>query len=255
MEGDCHPFVNRLIRTADPSPLPLVGLMTNKCPRPVDFRKVLRRLLLRFGPQCWWPAKTPFEVCVGAVLTQNTAWVNVERAIANLKNAGVLGCRRLRALPHSRLARLLRPSGYFNLKARRLRAFLDFFNQEFGASIHRMRKQGLYGLRGKLLNVHGVGRETADSILLYALNKPVFVVDAYTRRIFSRHNWIRGDEDYDQIRLRVETSWAKSDISLKIRDYNEFHALLVAVGKHYCHSRVPLCWKCPLQKMLPKKAG
>ncbi len=229
--------------------------MQGKLPlRPVNFRRVFRRLLAHFGPQHWWPARSAFEVCVGAILTQNTAWSNVERAIARLKRARVMTCRSLLGLPHVRLARLLRPSGYFNVKARRLRSFLGFLQGGYRGSVARLGRAPLRRLRGRLLAVPGVGRETADSILLYALNKPIFVVDAYTRRIFSRHGWIRGDEDYDELRQRVEAQWEHSGGRRRVRQFNELHALLVAVGKHHCHTRAPLCCKCPLESMLPKKA-
>ncbi len=222
--------------------------------RRADFHRVLRRLLARFGPQHWWPAKFAFEVCVGAVLTQNTAWSNVERAIANLRKAHCLNAQPILALGHQKLASLLRPSGYFNVKARRLKSFVRFFTEGCGGSIDRMKQQPTMELRQRLLGVHGVGRETADSILLYALAKPIFVVDAYTRRIFARHAWICGEEDYDLIRLRVESNWKNCDDRVKTRDWNELHALLVAVGKHYCHPKNPACQKCPLKQTLPAKS-
>ncbi|MBI4025362.1 MAG: hypothetical protein HY360_10315 [Verrucomicrobia bacterium] len=227
----------------------------NKSTRRINFRTVLARVLSAFGPQHWWPADSPFEVCVGAVLTQNTAWTNVERAIGRLKQARALQAPRLLAMTHRRLAHLLRPTGYFNVKARRLRAFLSFFSNSFHGSIACMKNRDLNSLREQLLEVPGVGRETADSILLYALEKPIFVVDAYTRRIFSRHQWIQGNEDYDLIRLRVEASWKGSDPSSRVRDFNELHALLVAVGKNFCRPSSPLCGECPLAQMLPRRGS
>jgi endonuclease-3 related protein len=203
------------------------------------------------GPQRWWPARTPFEVCVGAVLTQNTAWTNVERAIANLRHAEALSPRGLLGLPRPALARLLRPAGSFNVKERRLRSFVRFLAEGFGGSVARMRRQELEPLRARLLGVHGVGRETADSILCYAAEKPIFAVDAYTRRVFSRHGWIRGDEDYDEIRALVERDWAGLPAARRTRDFNEFHALLVALGKDFCRPRNPRCATCPLRPLLP----
>jgi len=191
---------------------------------------------------------------VGAVLTQNTAWSNVERAIVNLKRARCLKERAILALEHRKLASLLKPSGYFNLKARRLKSFVRFFKKIHGGSINRMKQQPTMELRQQLLGVHGIGPETADSILLYALAKPVFVVDAYTRRVFSRHAWIHGDEKYDLIRLRVESNWKKCGTAHKVRDWNEFHALLVMVGKNFCHHRNPCCRECPLKKTLPARS-
>lgn len=220
---------------------------------PVDFPGILRRLLARLGPQRWWPARSAFEVCVGAVLTQNTAWINVERAISNLRRDQVLHPERIHKLSHSRLARLLRPSGYFNVKARRLQAFVRAFRGRFGGSITRMKHERTEGMRDWLLGISGVGRETADSILLYALQKPVFVVDAYTRRIFARHGWIRGDEDYDQIRRLVESAWHNKQDDILARDYNEFHALLVAVGKKFCRPKTLHCGECPLSVDLPAR--
>ena len=209
--------------------------------RRADFHVILRRLLGYFGPQHWWPADSAFEVCVGAVLTQNTAWSNVERAIANLKQARCLDAPSLLALGHRKLASLLKPSGYFNVKTRRLKSFLSFFMKNYGGSFVRMKRRQTLLLRQQLLDVHGVGRETADSILLYALAKPIFVVDAYTRRIFERHAWIHGDEDYDRLRLLVESDWKGCDNHSQTRDWNELHALLVAVGKNYCRPQSPRC--------------
>ena len=228
--------------------------MTRHLPPPARTfrpRSLFSRLLRTLGSQHWWPARTPFEVCVGAVLTQNTAWSNVERAIANLRCAGKLSPSGILGLPRPTLARLLRPAGYFNVKERRLRAFVRFFAGEFGSSIARMRRGETETIRTRLLEVHGVGRETADSVLCYALGKPVFVVDAYTRRIFSRHGWIRGDEDYDALRARVEQAWENLPMSRRTRDFNELHALLVALGKDFCRPRNPRCETCPLRRLLP----
>jgi endonuclease-3 related protein len=197
-------------------------------------------LLAAWGPQHWWPGETPFEVMVGAILTQNTNWTNVEKAIGNLKAAGVLEPHALLALSHERLAELLRPSGYFNVKARRLRSFMEFFVRDTDGD------EGLWSnvptpeLRERLLAVNGVGRETVDSILLYALDREIFVIDAYTRRVLTRHGLIDGDEDYDDLRALFETNLPR-DRAL----YNEYHALIVRTGKYHCKPTAT-CEGCPL---------
>lgn len=223
----------------------------NQKRRSIDFKKILKRLLKHFGPQGWWPAFSPFEVCVGAILTQNAAWSNVERAIVNLKEANALDPDLIQKLSHRRLASLLRPSGYFNVKAQRLKTFALFYHKEVRPFLNQIKLRDLKIFREKLLRVNGIGRETADSILLYALDKPIFVIDAYTRRIFSRHQWIQGNEDYDRIRSLVEASWNRKNDLERVRDYNELHALLVIIGKEFCRSSSPRCQQCPLSDMLP----
>ncbi|MBI3078475.1 MAG: endonuclease III domain-containing protein [Deltaproteobacteria bacterium] len=193
-----------------------------------------------FGARSWWPAETPFEVIVGAILTQNTAWSNVEKAIARLKAAGVLTPRALHRLPLERLARLIVPAGYFRVKARRLKHFLTFLFQEYRGQLARMFAEPLPAARQKLLGVNGIGPETADSILLYAAGKPIFVVDAYTRRIFARHGLIARDASYEEIQQRFMRE-LRPDASL----YNEYHALIVQTGKEFCR-RAPRCEECPL---------
>ncbi len=198
-------------------------------------------LYQRFGPQHWWPGETPFEVMVGAVLTQNTNWANVEKAIGNLKERGWLSPQALHSLPLEAIAEAIRPSGYFNVKAKRLKALVDFLWEEYQGDLERMFAEDTDTLRGKLLSIPGLGPETVDSILLYAGNKLAFVVDAYTKRIFSRHGLCFEDVDYHQLQSLITESIPK-DVSL----YNEFHALLVKVGKEYCKKRQPLCANCPL---------
>lgn len=198
-------------------------------------------LLRRFGPQGWWPAKTVLEVAVGAILTQNTAWSNVERALERLAGRGLLDSRRLRALSAAELARVIRPSGTYRVKARRLKAFVDFLWERFGGRLGRLKRALLEELRADLLSVPGIGPETADSILLYAAGRPVFVVDAYTRRVLARHRLIPPDMAYEPLRALFERH-LPSDPAL----FNEYHALLVAVGKRYCRRR-PLCATCPLR--------
>lgn len=211
--------------------------------------------LSQLGPQHWWPGETPFEICVGAILTQNTAWINVEKAIANLKGRGVLDPHLMYALSPSELASLIRPAGYFNIKTKRLRNFLKFLIDEYEGDFERMKGEGTASLREKLLSVRGIGPETADSILLYALEKTSFVVDAYTKRIFSRHGVVSEEADYHEIqehfsRHLPESVGAYGQTPLL---YNEFHALIVHVGKEWCRPREPLCQSCPWASYLPEK--
>jgi endonuclease-3 related protein len=203
---------------------------------------VYRKLAQNFGPQHWWPAKSPFEVMVGAVLTQNTNWSNVEKAIANLKKAKVLTPEKLYKLPTARLAKLIRPAGYYNIKAQRLRNFLKFFFHTYGGKIGRMALGDLTELRQQLLSVCGIGPETADSILLYALDKPIFVVDAYTKRILSRHKLVKDGSDYHQVQ-----DLFMHNLKTDVRLFNEYHALLVKLGKDFCRKNNPRCSECPLR--------
>lgn len=179
---------------------------------------------------------------MGAILTQNTSWSNVEKAISNLKKAGALKAQSLYILPKKRLAKLIRPAGYFNLKAERLKEFLRFFFQRYGASLKRMAAKETSELRQELLAVKGIGPETADSILLYALNKPVFVVDAYTKRVLSRHSLLKEDSSYGQAQDLFMQS-LQNDVRL----FNEYHALIVKLGKDYCLKNKPRCGICPLR--------
>lgn len=206
---------------------------------------VYRHLFQKLGPQGWWPGDSPFEIMVGAVLVQNTAWKNVERAIANLKAARVLAPRKLYALATEELAELIRPAGYFRVKARRLHNLVKFFVERYRGSIVAMQKVETSVLRDQLLAVNGIGPETADSILLYAVGKPVMVVDVYTHRVFARHGWVPHGTAYHPLQDHV-AGQLPSDIEL----FNEFHALLVHVGHHYC-SPIPRCENCPLREMLP----
>jgi endonuclease-3 related protein len=198
------------------------------------------------GPMQWWPAKTPFEVIVGAILTQNTAWTNVERAIANLRSAQMLTPSTIGAARLSKLALLVRPSGYFRQKAKKLKAFVRFLQGEYGGSLKLMFNTSTETLRDKLLSVHGIGPETADSILLYAGNHPVFVVDAYTHRIFGRHGITDGKPQYESVRSLIEAA-LPHDSQL----FNEFHALIVNTGKNWCRKKEPRCAECPLCSLLP----
>lgn len=209
-------------------------------------QQIYERLLQRLGPQSWWPGESPFEVMVGAVLVQNTAWKNVERAIDNLRDAGLLDPQRLYAVQPQELEELIRPAGYFRVKARRLRSLLEYFVTQYDGSIDAMRSVGLTTLREELLGLHGIGPETADSILLYALELPAVVVDSYTHRIYARHGWVDYATDYHQLQEHVA-----SELPIDVPLYNELHALLVHVGHHYCKRTRPKCESCPLREMLP----
>ncbi len=194
-----------------------------------------------FGPLHWWPGDSPFEVMVGAILTQNTSWANVEKAIQNLKEKDLLDPYKILDLSYEELAALIRPSGFFNIKARRLKEFVYFFIHKYNGSIEKMKEEGLWPLRDKLLKVKGIGKETADSILLYALNMPIFVVDAYTKRIFSRHHIVPEDIEYDALQ-----HFFMENLPQDIELYNEYHAQIVLTGKTYCRKK-PLCDTCPLK--------
>jgi endonuclease-3 related protein len=213
--------------------------------RSSSLKSIYNHLYREYGPQYWWPGDTPFEVMVGAILTQNTAWANVEKAIANLTSKDKLGPEAIAQLPHHILADLLKPSGYFNIKANRLRNFCMFYLEQGKFEMLKQLDTGV--LRQKLLSVNGVGHETADDMLLYAFGRPVFVIDAYTRRIFSRYGLIDGDESYDLLRHSIENSLEK-DVVL----YNEYHALIVQHGKDICKVK-PRCSECCLKKRCATK--
>jgi endonuclease III related protein len=207
---------------------------------------VYRRLRERYGPAGWWPGETPFEVCVGAILIQRTSWRNVEKALAALRRRGRLSHEGLRTLPPSQLAPFIRSSGFFKVKARRLAAFVAFLGREFGGDVEAMRRESPDALRAKLLAVDGIGPETADSIALYAAEQPLFVVDAYTRRVFSRLGLLRGDEDYELIQ-RLFHEGLPRDPAL----YNDYHAQIVRLAKEACRTR-PRCGECPLEDLCPR---
>jgi len=209
----------------------------------------------RFGHQHWWPGETPFEICVGAILTQNTNWGNVERAIANLKAARVLEPKKLVALTEKRLAILIHPAGYFNVKARRLRSFLRVLVEKFDGDLKRLFAGDTPHVRERLLTIHGIGPETADSMLLYAGGHPSFVIDAYTRRIFARHRWGAPDAGYDELKALCESALRWKTGTALLDYWQDYHAQLVMVGKHFCRNRNPLCDQCPLQPLLPRQTG
>ncbi len=217
--------------------------------------KALRRayLLLRKqqGHQQWWPGETRFEVCVGAILTQNTSWKNVERAIANLKHASALEPERLSRLPRSELCELIRPAGYFNVKADRLRSFLQMLNRDFNGDIDAMLAGPTATVRERLLSISGIGPETADSMLLYAGHHHSFVIDAYTKRIFTRHGWCHPNADYETLQRLCEQSLSQKSGAKQLDYWQDYHAQLVVVGKDYCRPKQPLCEQCPLSSLLP----
>ena len=237
-----------------------------------------RKLVRTWGPQHWWPAESRFEVITGAILTQNTSWTNVERALANLRSAGILNLAEIRKIPLVKLRALVRPSGYYRQKAERLKNFVGFIDAKYHGSLEQMFTTPVGQLRDELLALKGIGPETADAILLYAGNHEVFVVDAYTSRILERHEVVGGRAKYDEIRDLVERALKKEKMlpsvvvraaspqglqvhlastmsqtkrSLRAQTYNEMHGLLVQVGKHYCYRQRPNCEECPLRSLLP----
>jgi endonuclease III related protein len=245
-----------------------------------ELRTYYRTLRRAWGPQHWWPAHTPFEVIVGAYLTQNTAWTNVEKALANLRAERLLSVSGIRKVRLSKLEKLIRSSGYFRQKAKKLKTFVAFLDREYSGSLAKLFAQPTKKLREQLLALNGVGPETADSILLYAGNHPVFVVDAYTRRILDRHQILPASSNYEKIRELFESALppltneenpselptpefrprgaahAPSRMSTAKRTalaqvYNEMHGLIVGVGKNYCRKSQPRCDECPLQPFLP----
>lgn len=240
-------------------------------------RAMYRTLGRSWGPQHWWPAETAFEVIVGAILTQNTSWTNVERALSALRSAGVLNVAGIRELPLAKLEQLVRSSGYYRQKAQRLKSFIGFLDEKYQGSLEKMFSQPTHPLRTELLSLKGIGPETADAILLYAGNHAIFVVDAYTRRVLQRHAAVVGTAKYDDIRSLVERALQRqklvspavqaafnatppihepSPMSTASRHqlaqlYNEMHGLFVQVGKHYCYKAEPNCDQCPLRHLLP----
>jgi len=205
-------------------------------------QNIYRKLFKEFGKQYWWPGETTEEIIIGAVLTQNTNWGNVVRAIQNLKTTDALSFERILRLSPQKLSNLIRPSGYFNIKEKRLRSVVQYFMERCGADFEQLAFIPTEELRRELLSVHGVGKETADSILLYALGRAVFVIDAYTMRIGRRHGFLNEDDDYENARAFFERALHKN-VSL----YNEYHALIVRLGKEFCRPK-PRCENCPLNR-------
>jgi len=205
--------------------------------------EIYELLFERFGPQHWWPGETQFEIITGAILTQNTSWVNVEKAIANLKSADLLSPKKLHHLDLPQLAELIRPAGYYNIKAKRLKNFVNWLFENYNGKLTSLENIDTEQLRAELLAIKGIGPETADSILLYALGRAVFVVDAYTARIALRHELIEPDADYEQLRELFQ-----SNLPQDTQLFNEYHALLVRVGKEFCKPKAN-CPACPLEKL------
>lgn len=200
-----------------------------------------------FGPQHWWPGETPFEIAVGAVLTQNTNWRNVEKAINNLKRQKTLDARTLQKMADEKLALLIKPAGYYNIKTKRLKEFLNFLINHYKGSMEKMKAEDTQLLRKNLLKINGIGPETADSILLYALEKPVFVIDAYTKRVLIRHKLISEGARYSEIQEIFHKNLSQDTLL-----FNEYHALFVKLGKDFCKTN-PKCEGCPLEKLRTKK--
>jgi endonuclease-3 related protein len=229
-----------------------------------DLRRAYKLMRARAGHQHWWPGETPFEICIGAILTQNTAWTNVERAIANLKIVCMLEAKKLFTLLESKLAELIRPAGYFNVKARRLRSFLRVLVGEFGGDLKKLFAGETPVVRERLLAIHGIGPETADSMLLYAGGHHSFVIDAYTKRIFQRHGWTRKsgkrkaeseksrEASYDELKILCESALDRKSGAARLDYWQDYHAQLVMVGKHFCRTRAPRCDECPLKPLLPR---
>jgi len=235
------------MRHVQPPPPVLRGLVP-RAARPQRLRELYRRLWRRWGAQGWWPAESAFEMVVGAILTQQVAWRNVEQALRNLKRRGLLTPQRLRHVPRRRLERYLRPVGFFRVKATRLRAFLTWLHQEWGDELGQLFRRPTLKARQALLQVSGIGPETADSMLLYAGHHPIFVVDAYTRRILERHGLIHRQASYDTMQQQFHTALPTTE-----RLFSEYHALLVRLGKTYCRT-VPQCEPCPLWR-IPRVRG
>ncbi len=205
--------------------------------------EVYQLLFDRFGPQRWWPGETQFEIITGAILTQNTNWTNVEKAIANLKSADCLTPAKLYHCDVSKLAELIRPAGYYNIKAKRLKNFLNWLFSNYNGQLTNLESIDTDQLRAELLAIKGIGHETADSILLYAFNRCIFVVDVYTARIALRHRLIEPGADYEQLRELFQ-----SNLTPDSQLFNEYHALLVKVGKEFCKPKAK-CTGCPLEKL------
>jgi endonuclease III related protein len=204
-------------------------------------KEVFEKLYNHFGPQKWWPAETPFEVIIGAILTQSINWKNAEKAIINLKNNNLLSPEALRNINKDKLALHIKSTGYYNIKAEKVKAFVEFLFDRYNGNLNYMFKTQLFKLREELLMVYGIGPETADSILLYAGQYSIFVIDAYTKRIFSRVGIVKVDVEYKELQKKI-----MDVLETNQKLYNEYHALLVVLGKEYCFKKRPKCDTCPL---------
>jgi len=217
---------------------------------PRRLRMLYERLLASYGPQQWWPAKTPLEVVVGAYLTQNTAWTSVERSLQNLESSGILTVDGLRKITEEDLRTLIRPSGYMIRKAAAIKALIAFLDCAYGGSLQQLAEESPGTARERLLALPGVGPETADAILLYALGQPAMVVDEYLRRVVTRHGLMPPESKYSQIQALAESAFNADLPATRAQHYNEFHAVIVQVGKSHC-GRVAQCESCPLAFDLP----
>ncbi|MFZ2456686.1 MAG: endonuclease III domain-containing protein [Candidatus Altiarchaeia archaeon] len=214
-----------------------------------DLLEIHDALLEKFGPQDWWPGDTPFEVVIGAILTQSTSWTNVEKAIGNLKKKKLLSPEGIHRIDTEALALHIRSAGYYNAKARKLKEFMHHLHAKHDGDLDRMFGQDGRTLRIELLSIWGIGPETADSIVLYAAEKPEFVVDAYTKRIFSRLGYVKENVSYEGLK-----EFSEKNLPKDVKIYNEFHALLVRLGKEHCKKSNPICMGCPLEKGCLKKS-
>jgi endonuclease-3 related protein len=210
---------------------------------------IYERLFEQYGPQHWWPAGTPLEMIIGAILTQSAAWINVEKAIGNLKSNGILNITGLREIPQDELARLIYPSGYYNVKARKIKAFVDWLAEEYDGDLNRLFALNTARLRIELLSVHGVGEETADSIILYSAHQPIFVIDAYTRRIVARLGLEPKKDSYSDFQALFMDNLPHDEML-----FNEYHALMVQHGKTVCRKN-PLCADCCLSHVCPSSGS
>jgi endonuclease-3 related protein len=206
---------------------------------------VYKKLFDHYGPQKWWPGDSQVEIIIGAILTQAVSWSNVEKAIVNLKNADLIDLEKLKEIEVNKLAELIKPSGYYNMKAKKLKAFISYLDKYFDLDLNQLNKGKPEKIRKRLLEIYGIGPETADSILLYALDKPVFVIDTYTKRIFSRIGYTTKDVAYNKMKEIIE-----SNLETKLQVFNEYHALLVKHAKEHCIKSSPLCNKCPLNNFI-----
>ena len=215
-----------------------------------SLRTIYRLLYDHFGPQDWWPGDTPFEVAIGAILTQNTNWKNVETAIENLKAKDLLSTQGIDSLTHEELCHLIRPSGYFRVKAKRLKNYINHIVNHYDGDFEKSLLGKISIKRQELTGINGIGPETADSILLYAAEKPIFVIDTYTKRVLMRHGLIGDNVTYDEVQSLIMENLSVEKPEEKVSLYNEYHALFVALGKNYCRPKNPVCDKCPLSELL-----
>ncbi len=202
--------------------------------------EIYQTLLNKFGPQHWWPGETPFEVIIGAILTQQTSWNNVEKAINNLKKKDLIDLKKLHDIENEKLEELIRSSGYYRQKTKKLKTFMNFLWNNYDGKLEKLFDQSIHQLREELLSINGIGKETADSIILYATNKPIFVIDAYTIRMVNRLG-ITQKKDYEKLQELFQ-----KNLPINVQLFNEFHALIVQLGKNYCKKK-PKCNECPLK--------